>query len=212
MIEAIATPKNAHTWSREANDWYVEPAWTAARLFETPIFSRGMTILDPACGMGTIVESACLSGMTGLGADIVPRWEARPEVDRLGAYAVADFLSGQWPDTSERRALDAIVSNPPYKAAQQFAELALERSPIVALLLPTKWLQGDRRARWLRTTPLHRVLMLCPRPSMPPGHVILCGEKPGNGTVDFAWFCWFRGYQGEPQIGWLHRDGVTTHA
>lgn len=51
--------RSSHVWEREANDWYVEPPWTAERLFATPVFSTVMTILDPACGMGTIVEAAC---------------------------------------------------------------------------------------------------------------------------------------------------------
>jgi hypothetical protein len=41
---------------------------------------------------------------------------------------------------------------------------------------------------------------------MPPGHVILAGEKPKQDTRDFAWLVWEHGYQGKPELGWLRRD------
>ena len=99
-----------------------------------------------------------------------------------------------------------IVSNPPFGIAERFvrhAPLVARRK--VAMLLPSKWVQGDRRSRWLEATPLKRVLFLTPRPSMPPGAVILAGIEPGNGTVDYAWFVWEQGYQGRPIVGWLRR-------
>lgn len=74
------------------------------------------------------------------------------------------------------------------------------------MLLPTKWMNSARRGAWLETTPFSRVWLLAPRPSMPPGTVIEAGVKPGNGTVDFAWFVWSRGYEGAPVIGWLRRE------
>ncbi|SDQ99105.1 hypothetical protein SAMN05519103_00329 [Rhizobiales bacterium GAS113] len=193
--------RESHMWEREANDHYVEPAWCSERLFELPLFRPGMMILDPACGFGTIVESAMRAGMCGFGSDVIPRWRAIP--DRAGYYDPREFEE-MWPS----REFDAIVSNPPFKVAREFAELAIERSGVLAaLLLPANWVQGMRRSRWLAASPLHSVLFICPRPSMPPGHVILAGGKPGNGTTDYAWFIWVKGYDGTPQIGWLHRDG-----
>jgi hypothetical protein len=86
-------------------------------------------------------------------------------------------------------------------------KIALERTrQKCALLLPVIWIQGDKRSRWLETTPLYKVLFLTPRPSMPPGAVIEAGEEPSNGTKDFAWFIWLQGYKGSSQIGWLRRD------
>jgi hypothetical protein len=41
---------------------------------------------------------------------------------------------------------------------------------------------------------------------MPPGHVLEAGGKPGNGTTDYAWFVWLRGYDGFPEVRWLRRD------
>lgn len=214
-----ARARQSHIFERQAEDWYCEPAWVWQRLFERKGFVRGMTVLDPACGLGTCVEAARAAGMHALGSDIVPRWQAHAALPAMPhSYEVSDFLKrsfteGGWPvrQTAGWQFPDAICSNPPFKHAREFAELALQRTAgSVCLLLPTKWIQGAERARWLETTPLHRVLFLCPRPSMPPGHVIVSGQKPGSGTVDFAIYWWLRGYDGAPQVGWLQRDGEAA--
>jgi hypothetical protein len=72
------------------------------------------------------------------------------------------------------------------------------------MIFPTARLNA---ARWLHGTPLQRVWLLTPRPSMPPGETILRGERPGGGKTDFCWLVWDRGYVGAASIDWLHRDG-----
>ena len=106
-----------------------------------------------------------------------------------------------------------IVSNPPFgfcddrkSRSHPFVERCLERAERkVALLLPANWVQGDMRSRWLERTPLRRVWFLSPRPSMPPGHVLASGAKPGNGTTDYAWFVWQMDYDGATEVRWLRR-------
>lgn len=113
-------------------------------------------------------------------------------------------------------AVDNIVSNPPFglctpkRGETGFVErcLAVARCK-VALLLPVTWGLGDRRSRWLENTPLKRVRLLTPRPSMPPGHLFVDGFEPGQGWQDFAWFVWERGYQGPPHIHWLRREDAA---
>jgi len=41
---------------------------------------------------------------------------------------------------------------------------------------------------------------------MPPGQVILAGEKPCGGTQDFAWLVFDHTHKGSPSLHWLHRD------
>jgi hypothetical protein len=120
--------------------------------------------------------------------------------DRGCGAKLADFMATQW------LAADNIVSNPPFGIAEAFVKHALDvTNRKVAMLLPSIWVQGDERSRWLETTPLRRIYFITPRPSMPPGPVIVAGEKPGNGTKDFAWFVWERGYEGRPEVRWLRR-------
>jgi hypothetical protein len=190
-VEPTRVAKDAGIWARQGEDWYVEPEWCSKRLFETERFDGG--IYDPACGMGRIVNSAHDAGWIAFGNDIVSR----------GNYRAIDFLSNEGCECPTPN----IVSNPPFDISEQFVKKALLfADQKVVMLLPATWHCGDKRSRWLETTPLRKVLFLTPRPSMPPGHVILAGGKPGGGTKDFAWFIWEQGFEGCPELGWLRRD------
>ena len=185
--------RKSKIWARDPDDWYIEDSWCSRRLFEEEPFED--SIIDPACGIGRIVASARTVGLFAVGADIIKRSEF--------CCHQKDFLSDDW----SSHVIKNIVCNPPFAIADKFVELALERAWWkVAMLLPATWHFGDKRARWLKTTPLRRILALTPRPSMPPGAVIMSGEKPGGGTKDFAWYIWQRGWDCAPEIGWLHRD------
>jgi len=187
--------KDAHLWERHPEDWYVEPRWVSERLFHVERFEG--EIVDPSCGLGRIVESARSAGLHATGFDLRKRSDVCQEE--------RDFLSWQWPIG---RPIMNIVSNPPYKHIEEFVDLALQRARYkVALLLPVGRLTGDTWTRQLQATPLRRVLFLTARPSMPPGPVIEAGINPGGGEKDFAWYIWLRGYDGEPEISWLRRDG-----
>ena len=197
--------KKSHLWARHPDDWYCEDQWISERLFASGAFADCRTILDPACGMGRIVDAAARAGYQAAGSDIVPRWR---EHGRLGVYLVADFLHCSWSEITRPnwKRPDAIVSNPPFKHAEAFVRLALNRARYtVAMILPTTWRCGDERSRWLETTPLAEVLDITPRPSMPPGPVILAGEKPGGGTKDFSVFIWRKGHEGRHVGGWLRK-------
>ena len=192
--------KAAHVWARDPHDWYVEPEWVSKRLFEEESFEGG--VLDPACGSGRIVRAAEAAGLVAFGTDLIER-----EGGCVGSW---DFLSGDYPRellmAEAYGPCENTVSNPPFKDAERFVRIALAITPRkVAMLLPISWLNGDKRSRWLETTPLRRVWIITPRPSMPPGAVIAAGHKPGQGTQDFAWFVFLRGYDGRPEIRWLRR-------
>lgn len=191
--------RESSLWAREANDWYQEPRWVSKRLFEEESF-RGR-ICDPACGGGNIVLSAMEAGLDCIGMDVVQRTEAFGSIKQ-------DWLTYDGP------AFDNIVSNPPFGLCDDrktgtypFVEKCLQKAERkVALLLPANWVQGDRRSRWLEDLPLRRVYFISPRPSMPPGHVIAAGHKPGNGTTDYAFLIFQQDYDGTPEIRWLRRD------
>jgi hypothetical protein len=191
--------RKSHLWVRQKQDWYVEPLWVSLRLFELEHFGA---VWDPACGSGRIVDAARAHGIYSLGSDIVKRTDS-------------EFCRGR-KDFFEHKHVYwcGIVSNPPFSRAEEFAKHALKllrRSKIrehggkLALLLPSNWIQGTRRSRWLASTPLVRVYFICPRPAMPPGHI----KKPtGNGTTDYAWYIWNTGLKRrrQPVIDWLYRD------
>lgn len=185
--------KNAHLWERDPHDWYVEPNECSEALFAAERF-RG-AIWDPACGLGRIVEQAHAAGYKAVGTDIVSRSDiCAREADFLVSRPAAKFSN--------------IVSNPPFGLAEEFVQHALtlvDKGGKVAMLLPLVWLSGfSTKRNWLPSSPLRRVYPISPRPSMPPGKVIMAGIKAGNGTKDFAWFVWLSGYKGCPDIEFLN--------
>ncbi len=215
LMTGEKTVKDAHLWARHPEDYYVEPDWVSQRLFAMENFEG--TVVDPACGSGRIVragrahrQKAAAVGdnriVKMLGYDLVRRCKECVEEE--------NFLETDYET-------DNIVSNPPFKLCGKtnansrhgedfaFVKRAMATATAkVALLLPLPWMTGADKARWLANSPLSKVLVLTPRPSMPPGPVIEAGLEPGGGTEDFAWFLWQHGHKGPPTLGWLNRDGA----
>lgn len=171
-------------------------------------------VVDPACGTGRICVAAAEAGLNAVGTDLRNRWgDSFPSVSRglTPTLVQQEFTLPQWGFVNGRTAWWSrptnIVSNPPFGLAMSFVSKALDVAQCkVAMLLPAKWMYGDKRSRWLAQTPLYKVLAITPRPSMPPGAVIQAGVSPGGGKEDFAWFIWLQGYRGTPTTGWLWRD------
>lgn len=186
ITDDIKRPENSHIWQREEHEHYVEPEWCSTRLFSVETFDGA--VWDPACGFGRIPKAASAAGYEASGSDIASR----------GYGAKMDFFSCTY-------GWDNIVSNPPFNIFREFAEHSLQVAMHkVALVWLVRTLPA---ARWLQDTPLARIWFLTPRPSMPPGHVITAGEKPGGGKQDFCWLVWDHAHTGPVTAGWLHRDG-----
>jgi hypothetical protein len=184
---AIVKARNSHIFDRHEHDRYVEPAWCTRALFAVERF-RGV-IWDPACGLGTILKAARDARLSSYGRDI----------SQEAHGTVQDFLTAAAPVREF-----SIVTNPPFGLIRLFAQRALKLGALkVAMICPVARLNA---AHWIEPLPLARVWLLPPRPSMPPAEVILRGEKPSGGRADFCWLVFVPGHEGEPTIGWLHRE------
>lgn len=171
-------------YGRHAEDWYVEPGWTWDVLFDKVPFVG--SALDPACGGGTGLDALRRHGFDPLGSDIVDRG--------CGAH-IHDFLEPDYPLLA-----DNVITNPPYKLAEAFAERALEiGAKSVALLVPLPFLASQRRHALFARTPVATVVILSRRPSMPPGGNVI--EAKG-GKEDYAWIVWRRWHRGPAAILW----------
>lgn len=183
MNQALLRHKTG-SYGRQAEDWYVEPAWCWDVLFSKVRFSG--RILDPACGGGTGLAACREHGFDVIGSDIV---------DRGCGVCVHDFLAPDYP----LRAIN-VICNPPYKLATEFALQALAiGARSVALLVPLPFLASQRRQALFMDLPLSCVVILSKRPSMPPG-----GEavKARGGKEDYCWVVWQRGPIAAPTILW----------
>jgi len=196
MTDAIPSgaerERKSHLWARDPDDWYVEPRWCDDALFAVVGFEGA--IVDPCCGLGRILDAARDAGYDTIGMDIHDRGAGdRHPFERRDFFTVDDCAPN-------------IVCNPPYKYADRFVARCVDRAKRkTAVLLRAQWANGGARSRWLEKLPLRQVLMLAPRPSMPPGAVIIAGERIGGGREDYAWFVFERGYAGRPEFGWARR-------
>jgi hypothetical protein len=185
--------RDTHIFDKDPRGHYVEPAWCSERLFEEVKF-EGL-IWDPACGWGTITTVAKEAGYSVRGSDIVDRKRHKLQHN----FFKMDFLVEYWSPLEF-----SIVTNPPFDHIEDFARKAIGLgAKQVAMIMLVRRLNA---AHWLRELPLSRVLLLTPRPSMPPASWIAAGNKPGGGTQDFCWCVLKSGYRGEPRLGWLQRD------
>lgn len=189
-------------YARASKDWYIEPESLVHSIIDNERFIG--TVLDPACGLGTIPRACRSRGMEAYGSDISYRGYGLPFVDFTD-----DRLGGKFRWGLRKTQIDNVFSNPPYRrdVLTPFLHRALEIARHkVALILPLAFLTGQTRRDTLFNgkTPLARVLVCSARPSMPPGHLLVTGEMTAKGgKQDYAVFVWAHDHRGEPVVRWL---------
>ncbi len=177
----------ARGFEREEHDFYpTDPALTRA-LLQVESFPIG--VWEPACGDGAMSRVIEAAGITTVSTDLVRRGYGRGGVD---------FLR-----TRKLRAPN-VVTNPPFKHWQAFAEHALHlKANKVVLLGRLLLLEGWERSAFFRRSGLSRVWVVGRAKMLPPG----AEDKGHTGMICFAWFVWdwaSRGLQdGRPQIDWV---------
>lgn len=166
--------------NRDEHDFYpTNPVATRALLavetFDGPIW-------EPACGEGDMSKVFEEAGYPVISTDLI---------DRGYGEGGVDFLR-QWKPRAPN-----IVTNPPFKLAVQFINVALTLSTgKVAMLLRLAFLEGQRRKMMFERTPLARVYTFSRRVPMQRGRIARDGE--GHGQLAFAWLVWEHGFQGDP--------------
>jgi hypothetical protein len=147
-------------------------------------------VWECACGDGTgIVDPLRAAGHEVVGSDLV-------DYGRPDCFWHRDFLlERKVPDGCE-----AIITNPPFKLAEEFVEHALDLSPRVIMLLRFAFYESERRCGILEGRGLARVLVF--RKRLPMMHRAGWEGKKGNSGMAFAWFLWSRNHTGPTT---LHR-------
>ncbi|MBN9317995.1 MAG: hypothetical protein J0I99_19820 [Devosia sp.] len=187
--------KNAHVWERDPNDWYVEPTWVWERFFARERFEG--VIRDPSAGMGNCVNAARSAGYTVEARDLIARFPIIEQEE--------DFLQ-----SSDE--VDNICTNPPFKLCNEEPYpyirhgLRLARRKF-AIVMQASWVFGEERSHFLESLPLYRIYNVTPKPSMPPGAMIVAGHKPNSGAIDYVIAVFLQGYDGEPSHRWLRKGG-----
>ena len=174
--------------NRQKDDWYPTPPSATAALLSREKF--GKTIWEPAAGDGAIAKVCEKAGYDVLASDL-------NDYGYMDALANVDFL------LEPERAADHIITNPPYKLAQEFIQKAID-------LGCTKhaWLL---RLAFLKAASGTGVCLLATRlPIYVFSHrlTMIRGDHDeswyGSGKMAFAWFVWDSACLGDdPQLFWV---------
>jgi len=179
---------------RVKDDFYATPPSSTRKLLELYKF-KGKKFLEPCCGAGHLAKVV---------QEFYPDIEitAFDLVDRGYGEGGVDFLTYE---TDER--FDFIITNPPYKYAQEFIERSLtlvRPKGTVAMFLKLQFLEGVGRASFFEKYPPKYIYVFSARqsPWMNGNPVNEHGKKWAT-TICFAWYIWEQGFMGEPVVRWL---------
>tara|TARA_R100000664_G_scaffold17974_2_gene26965 strand:+ start:265 stop:864 length:600 start_codon:yes stop_codon:yes gene_type:complete len=173
---------------REQYDYYATSPKCVEDLFEREVFSGN--IWECACGEGHLskrmLKIGSHYGINVYSSDIIDR----------GYGDVLDFLSidvQEW--------LGDIVTNPPYKYAQDFVEKSLKIIPNgnkVAMFLKLTFLEGQKRKLLFKHNPPKIVYVYSKRQECAKN-----GEFKGTSAVAYCWYIWEKGFNGDTIIKWI---------
>lgn len=171
--------------NRERDDFYPTPPKATKALLSVEQFEG--SIWECACGDGAMSKVFEEAGFQVISTDLIDRGYGTSGVDFLLDYSTT---------------ADNIITNPPFKFANEFVYHALRRSRRkVAILARLAWLEGKERGKLFRNSPIARVWVFSERiPMLRNGDEML---KGGGGMIAFAWFVWEHGYTGKPTLGWI---------
>lgn len=145
---------------RRAMDFYPTPTEVTVALLRFLHIPRGSVIWEPAAGDGAM-------------ADVLERFGY--DVIKTDIQDGTDFL------TAEDRRCDWIITNPPFRGADEFIRRAARTGKPFALLLKCQYWHAARRVPLYRDHTPSFILPLTWRPDF-------TGE--GNSLLDMAWNVW----------------------
>lgn len=178
---------------RQAEDWYVTPPECTTGILGVETFRQ--SIWEPACGDGAISEVLKEKGHKVLSTDLIDR-------GYISGKGGMDFLKTS---INPGYSFD-IVTNPPYKLAEQFIDHAHHLGAgKVAMLLRLAFLEGvGRRDRLFASRPPARVWVMSKRPTLWHG-ADPAGRKTTGGATAYAWFVWepVKPAAAATELGWI---------
>lgn len=172
---------------REENDYYATEPRAVKLLLDEETFNAN--IWECACGELHISNVLNEYGYNVRNSDLIKRIE---NIEQL------DFLQSteQWHGD--------IITNPPYKYAQEFVEKSIdliEYGNKVAMLLRLQFLEGKRRKGLFKKYPPKYVYVFSGR--------VNCAKNGdfityNSSALSYAWFVWEKSYKGETIIRWIN--------
>ena len=175
---------------REENDFYATEPKAIDVLCEVEKFAG--EIWECAAGRGHLAERLKAYGYAVCSTDLIDRGYGESGVDFLKQNDICDYN---------------IITNPPYKFAQEFIEKALELvkdGKKVCMFLKLQFLEGKKRKVLFKKYPPKTIYVSSSR--------LLCAKnaefeamiKGGGSAVAYAWYVWQKGFQGETVVKWVN--------
>lgn len=173
-----------HTLKDRRDDCYETPPVAVEALLRVERLPK--RIWEPCCGRGKIVNVLRSAGHEVFATDLIDYGDNQGRIDFL----------------MERSAhlCEAIVTNPPFKLAEEFVARALDLCPIVVMLLRLAFLESERRTPILENRGLARIHVF--RRRLPMMHRDNWTGPKANSGMAFAWFVWDASHKGPAE---LHR-------
>lgn len=173
--------------ARASMDYYATEPKAVELLLEQETFHHH--IWECASGEGHIAKVLERHGYQVRQSDIVKRTPETEELDFLGMNVE------EWDGD--------IITNPPYKYAQEFCERALQTvrgGQKVAMFLRLQFLEGKTRRALYDANPPKVVYVASGRLKC-----LLNGIDNNEGSaVAYAWFVWEKGHRGDTIIKWIN--------
>lgn len=182
---------------RVENDYYATP-YHATKAILDAIDLGNDTILEPSAGEGHIVKvlREYYPNNKIVANDLIDRHS------RLGIEINSgiDFLTYE-PDSK----FDTIITNPPFRFAQQFVERSLElANHYVIMFCKIQFLETVERKKMFDEHPPKYVYVFSRRVSpWINGEELNENGKPWASPMCFAWYVWEVGYTGETIVRWI---------
>lgn len=173
---------------RQEDDFYATEPRAVELLCDLERFDPN--IWEPCCGQGHISEVLKHRGYNVRSSDLIGRGYGEGGVDFL-SESITSFDG-------------SIVTNPPYKFAQQITEKALAIVPAgrkVAMFLKLLFLEGKGRRKLFAECPPVRIWVSSSR--------LKCAmngrfDEMGGSAVAYAWYIWEKGYKGDTVVKWFN--------
>ena len=169
---------------RPEDDFYPTPPYATEALLKAEQF-EGM-MLEPCCGDGAISKVLSNHGFDVISTDL----------NNHGYGDIGlDFTLKDYPHKA-----DNVITNPPFKIAEEFLNLSLKRTTKkVAFLCKLQFLEGGKRKIMFEKEPLKKVWVFSKRLTMTRDGI----KMKNSGMIAFAWYVFEHGYKGEPTLGWI---------
>lgn len=172
---------------RQEDDFYATDPKAAKLLLELEDFDHN--IWECACGEGHLAEVFKEAGHNVFATDLIDRGYGAGGFDFLNCNESWD---------------GDIITNPPYKYAQEFVEHAMELVPDgakVAMFLKLQFLEGKARRELFKKYPPKTVYVSSSR--------LICAkngdfETVTSSAVAYCWYVWVKNYKGDTTIKWFN--------